>query len=52
VGLATLPASLIFGVFWSTLGPKTAFFIGASLAAGALLLLVPCIKAAAPHAES
>ncbi|MEJ2586892.1 MAG: MFS transporter [Deltaproteobacteria bacterium] len=52
VGLATLPASLIFGVFWARLGPKTAFFIGASLAAGALLLLVLCIRAAVPHAES
>jgi MFS family permease len=39
VGLATLPASLIFGVFWAKFGPKTAFFIGASLAASAVFLL-------------
>lgn len=39
VGLAALPASLLFGVFWATLGPKLAFIIGASLAAVALLAL-------------
>ncbi len=39
VGLSALPASLLFGVFWAALGPQTAFFIGASLAAGAVLLL-------------
>ena len=39
VGLATLPASFLFGVFWAELGPKVAFLVGASLATGALLLL-------------
>jgi MFS family permease len=39
VGFATLPASVLFGVFWAELGPKVAFMIGASLAAGAMLLL-------------
>jgi MFS family permease len=39
VGFATLPASFLFGVFWAKLGPKVAFMIGASLAAGAMLLL-------------
>ncbi len=39
VGFATLPASFLFGVFWAELGPKVAFMIGASLAAGAMLLL-------------
>ena len=39
IGLATLPASLIFGLFWAALGPKRAFFIGASLALTAMLLL-------------
>jgi MFS family permease len=32
VGLAALPASLLFGIFWKSLGPKTAFLIGAALA--------------------
>lgn len=40
VGLAALPASLLFGVFWSALGPKAAFLIGAALATVALLILV------------
>lgn len=40
VGLAALPASLLFGVFWAVLGPQTAFLIGASLAAGAVGVLV------------
>jgi MFS family permease len=44
IGLATVPASLIFGVFWARLGPKTAFLIGAALAAGALLLLSCCLR--------
>jgi len=40
VGFAALPASLIFGVFWSVIGPRLAFGIGASLAALASVLLV------------
>ncbi len=40
IGLAALPASFLFGVFWAELGPETAFSIGATLAAAALLLLV------------
>ncbi|MCF6290065.1 MAG: MFS transporter [Desulfobacterales bacterium] len=44
VGLATLPASLLFGVFWARLGPKVAFLVGASLAAGALLVLTCCFS--------
>lgn len=39
VGLAALPASLLFGVFWAVIGPAAAFIIGASLAGGALVLL-------------
>ena len=39
VGLAALPASLLFGVFWMQLGPQIAFTIGASLAGAATLLL-------------
>jgi predicted MFS family arabinose efflux permease len=45
VGLATLPASLMFGVFWARFGPKPAFLVGASLASGALLLLTFCFSA-------
>jgi len=40
VGLAALPASLVFGVFWAKLGPRTAFFIGAALAAAATIVLL------------
>jgi MFS family permease len=39
VGLAALPASLLFGVFWNILGPKPAFGIGAALAGVATVLL-------------
>lgn len=39
VGLAALPASLIFGFVWQTMGSQTAFLVGASLAAFASLLL-------------
>jgi len=39
VGLAALPASLVFGLFWVELGPERAFTIGAALAFLALVLL-------------
>ena len=39
IGLATLPASLVFGVFWAKFGPRTAFFTGATLAGAAIFLL-------------
>jgi len=39
VGLAALPASLLFGVFWKLIGPQWAFSIGAALAALAAVLL-------------
>jgi MFS family permease len=44
IGWATVPASLVFGVFWTRLGPKAAFLVGASLATGALLLLAWCLR--------
>jgi len=40
IGLAALPASLLFGVFWATLGALAAFVIAASLAGAALLVLL------------
>jgi MFS family permease len=40
VGLAALPASLLFGVFWATLGARTAFSIGAGLAVAAAIVLL------------
>lgn len=45
VGFATLPASLIFGVFWAKLGPSLAFFTGALLAAAAAFLLAGSLVA-------
>ena len=39
VGLAALPASLMFGVVWQTLGPPAAFLMGAAFALGAAALL-------------
>jgi len=43
VGIATLPASLLFGLLWTTWGASAAFLTGAALAALAscLLLTVP-----------
>jgi hypothetical protein len=51
VGLAALPASLIFGVFWSVLGPELAFGIGAGLAGLASVLMVGLISIARPAAR-
>lgn len=39
VGLAALPASLLFGLVWKLVGPRVAFGIGASLAGIAAVLL-------------
>jgi len=48
IGLAALPASLIFGVFWSIIGPQVAFSIGAALAGiasiGLMILLSTNLK--------
>jgi MFS family permease len=40
IGLAALPASLLFGLFWAQIGPRTAFLISAGLAATATILLI------------
>ncbi len=40
VGLAALPGSLLFGVFWAVIGPGWAFGIGAALAGLAAVLLM------------
>ena len=39
VGLAALPASLVFGAVWSAAGPEVAFGIGAALAGVAAVVL-------------
>jgi len=44
IGIAALPASLIFGFLWQIFSPKAAFFFGAALALVAMtlfLLLIP-----------
>jgi MFS family permease len=40
VGAAALPSSLLFGLWWKLFGPRTAFLIGAGLAAAALCALL------------
>ena len=40
IGLAALPASLLFGLFWAQIGPRPAFMISAGLAAIATTLLI------------
>jgi MFS family permease len=45
VGLAALPASLVFGVIWDRRGAPTAFLTGAALALVASLLLVLTVPA-------
>ncbi len=39
VGLAALPAGLLFGFYWKTWGPASAFYMSAGLSAVATLLL-------------
>lgn len=40
VGLAALPASILFGIWWKAFGPRVAFLLGASLAAVAAVALL------------
>ncbi len=51
VGLAALPASLLFGVLWQMFGPALAFLVGAALAvaASACLFLVPSTATGTPQ---
>jgi MFS family permease len=39
IGIAALPASVIFGVIWGAAGPRAAFLLGAGVAALAAVLL-------------
>jgi len=39
-GLAALPSSLLFGLWWKLLGPRSAFLIGAALAVLSLVGLL------------
>jgi len=45
VGLAALPASLLFGVFWAEIGPQVAFGVGAGLAGAAAILMTLLLSA-------
>lgn len=48
VGIAALPASIVFGLVWDRWGPETAFLMGAALATSATLLfalVVPRVPA-------
>jgi MFS family permease len=49
IGIAALPGSLLFGIFWAAIGPSWAFGIGACLAGTAALLLTILIR---PHAAA
>ncbi len=40
VGLAALPASILFGLWWKLFGPRVAFLIGAAIAASATVALL------------
>ena len=51
VGLATLPASLVFGLFWKQFGPGPAFLLGACLALAAVLVLGVALAVTAPSAS-
>lgn len=44
VGIAALPASLLFGVLWQRFGPETAFLTGAGLALAASVALPVAVR--------
>jgi MFS family permease len=45
IGVAALPASVLFGVLWSTFGPRAAFLTGATLALAAAAALPLAVRA-------
>lgn len=49
VGLIILPASVIAGFLWDTVGASAPFFFGAAMAAVAALLLLVFIRSAVPR---
>lgn len=48
VGLAALPASVIFGLVWQAYGPAAAFWMGAGLALTAAVLLMVAVPREGP----
>jgi len=52
IGLASLPASLIFGFVWQAFGSRIAFLCGAGLAFLGALLLLGVGKAGQPHSST
>lgn len=50
-GMAKLPASLMFGLFWLAIGPVIAFGIGAALAGAAVVLVAVLLSATPGPAE-
>jgi MFS family permease len=48
IGIAALPASVIFGVVWSEWGAAPAFYMGAGLALAAAVLLPVALRPARP----
>jgi MFS family permease len=46
VGLAALPASVMFGLVWQHASPESAFMLGAAIAAGAALLFAVVVPGA------
>ena len=49
IGLAALPGSLLFGIFWAIIGPGWAFGIGSALAGSACLLLIVLLSKTTPR---
>jgi MFS family permease len=45
LGIAALPASVMFGLIWDAAGPGAAFAVGAALALAATLLLATLVRA-------
>ncbi len=43
IGIAALPASVLFGLLWQRFGPETAFLVGGGLALAAAVLLVALV---------
>jgi MFS family permease len=49
IGIAALPASVLFGAVWQRWGADVAFFLGAALAAVAALLVPAVLRPSAPR---
>ncbi len=49
ISITVLPASLLMGVLWDTVGPRPAFLVGAGMALAAMMVLALAVRGGEPE---